>query len=49
MKMGQTEFCLNIIATTVFRHLFFKSLDIIMFEKWIGINTMGRSAPWDDN
>ena len=37
---------LDIIVTTVFRHISRKKLDTIAFEKWQGINPMGLSAPW---
>ena len=38
-------FCLNLIARTVFRHQFFKKINVILFENWQGINPMGGSAP----
>ena len=40
--------CLNIIATTVFRQIFFKELAIIPLGNLQGINPIGLSAPWAD-
>ena len=40
--------CLNITATTFFRHVFFKNISIILFENWQGVNPMGLSTSLGD-
>ena len=40
--------CLNLIATTVFIHIFFQNLNIIQFEKLHGNNPIFFSASLAD-